>query len=78
MALLSDSLPAQVAALLILPLIVLAEACSWYAVLTTAQRAHAFENSLWGIAAALVVAGLLVVDPHRVAGLHLPLIAWSA
>jgi hypothetical protein len=76
MALLSDSLPAQVAALLILPLIVLAEACSWYAVLTTAQRAHAFENSLWGIAAALVVAGLLVVDPHRVAGLHLPMIAW--
>jgi hypothetical protein len=76
MALLSDSLPAQVASLLIVPLIVLAEACSWYAVLTTAQRAHALENSLWGVAAALVVAGLLVVDPHRVAGLHLPMIAW--
>ena len=76
MALLSASLPAQIASLLIVPLIVLAEVCSWYAVLTTAQRAHAFENSLWGIAAALVVAGLLVVDPHRVARLHLPMIAW--
>ena len=76
MALLSDSLPAQIASLLIMPLIVLAEACSWYAVLTTAQRAHAFENSIWGISAALVVASLLVMEPHRVAGLYLPMIAW--
>jgi hypothetical protein len=55
---------------------VLAEVCSWYAVLTTAQRAHALENSIWGISAALVVAGLLVVEPHRVAGLYLPMVAW--
>ncbi len=76
MALLSDSLPVRTASLVIVPLIVVAEGCSWYAVLTTAQRAHALENSIWGISAALVVASLLVVEPHRVAGLYLPMIAW--
>ncbi len=76
MALLSDSLPVRTVSLVIVPLIVLAEGCSWYAVLTTEQRAHALENSIWGISAALVVASLLVVEPHRVAGLYLPMIAW--
>jgi hypothetical protein len=54
----------------VMPLIVLAEICSWYAVLTTGQRAHAAENSLWGAAAALAVIGLLVAEPHRLAALY--------
>jgi hypothetical protein len=45
----------RLASLLILPLIVTAEICSWQAVLTTSNRGHIFENSLWGIAAALIV-----------------------
>jgi hypothetical protein len=45
-------------------------------VLTTAQRGHIAENSLWGISAALVVASLLVIGPHRLAELHPPMIAW--
>jgi hypothetical protein len=76
MALLSDSLPVLAASVVIVPLIVLAEVCSWYAVLTTAQRPHALENSIWGISAALLVASLLVVEPHRITGLYLPMIAW--
>lgn len=60
------------------PLIVLAEICSWYAVLTTAQRAHAAENSLWGLAAALAVIGMLVIGPHRSAGLYAATIAGGA
>jgi hypothetical protein len=76
MALLTDSLPVQTVSLLIVPLIVFAEGCSWYAVLTTAQRAHALENSIWGVSAALVVASLLIVEPHRVAGLYLPMVGW--
>jgi hypothetical protein len=76
MAFLSHSLPAQTVSVLIVPLIVLAEGCSWYAVLTTAQRAHAAENSIWGLCAALVVASLLMMEPHRVAGLSGPVIAW--
>jgi len=54
----------------VVPLIMLAEACSWYAVLTTEQRAHAVENSLWGLSAALAVAGMLVIGPHRLAALY--------
>jgi hypothetical protein len=76
MAILSDSLPVRTVSLLIVPLIVVAEGCSWYAVLTTAQRAHALENSIWGVSAALVVASLLAIEPHRVAGLYLPMITW--
>jgi len=57
---------------------VLAEICSWYAVLTTGQRAHAAENSLWGVAAALAVIGLLVIEPHRVAALYPVTIAGGA
>ena len=65
----------QAVSLAIVPLIVLAEGCSWYAVLTTGQRAHAAENSLWGLAAALAVASMLVAGPHRLASLYLPIIA---
>ena len=66
----------QVVSVAIVPLIVLAEGCSWHAVLTTAQRGHIAENSLWGISAALVVASLLVIGPQRLAELHPPMIAW--
>ena len=43
---------------LIVPLIAIAEVCSWSAVLTTANLGHVAENSLWGVSAALVVIGL--------------------
>ena len=36
------------------------------------------ENSLWGLAAALVVAGMLVIGPHRLTGLYLPVITGGA
>jgi hypothetical protein len=76
MALLSHSLPVRTVSLVIVPLILIAEGCSWYAVLTTAQRAHAAENSIWGLSAALVVASLLLMEPLRFAGLYLTIIAW--
>jgi hypothetical protein len=76
LALLSGSPSAQTLSLLVMPIILLAEGCSWYAVLTTSQRAHAFENSLWGVTAALVVAGMLLIEPHRVPALHLPMMIW--
>ena len=64
--------------LTLVPLILLAEACSWYAVLTTEQRAHAVENSLWGLSAALAVAGMVVTGPHRLGALYFPMIAAGA
>jgi hypothetical protein len=66
----------QAVSLAIVPLIALAEGFSWYAVLTTDQRSHAAENSLWGLSAALLVASLLVIGPHRVAELDPSMIAW--
>jgi hypothetical protein len=68
----------QAVSLAIVPLIVLAEGFSWYAVLTTGQRAHAAENSLWGLSAALAVASMLVIGPHRLAPLYTPMIAGGA
>lgn len=44
----------RLVSLVILPLIVTAEICSWQAVLTTSNRGHIYENSLWGISAALI------------------------
>ena len=65
-------------ALAVVPLIVLAEGCSWYAVLTTEQRAHAVENSLWGLAAALVVAGVLMIGRPGLGALYPGVIAAGA
>jgi hypothetical protein len=43
----------------IVPLILLAECCSWYAVITTDYLANALENSLWAVAFSLVAVALL-------------------
>lgn len=77
-ALLAASPLVQAVSLALVPLIVLAEGCSWYAVLTTDQRAHALENSLWGLAAALAVAGMIVIGPHRLPALYPAMIAGGA
>jgi hypothetical protein len=47
-------------AMAVVPLIALAETCSWYSVLTTSNFGHVIEESLWGLTAALLVANLLV------------------
>ena len=46
---------ARVVSRLLVPLIAVAEACSWFAVLTTVNLAHVAENSIWGLSAALVI-----------------------
>jgi hypothetical protein len=76
-ALMSHSAFGLAASLAIVPLIILAEICSWYSVLTTDQRCHMAENSLWGVSAVLLVAGLLAIGPHQPAYLYVPMIAWS-
>jgi hypothetical protein len=60
--------------LTIVPLIAIAELCSWSAVLTTANIGHVFENSLWGVSAALIVASLLALGPRWPTS-HRPLLA---
>jgi hypothetical protein len=48
----------------VVPLILLAEGCSWYAVITTNSAGNAIENSLWAVAFLLIAAGLcrLVIE----------------
>jgi hypothetical protein len=43
----------------IMPLIVLAECCSWYAVITTDYLGNVFENSLWTVTFLLIAIALL-------------------
>ena len=77
-AVLSASSFGQAVSVVIVPLVVVAEVCSWHAVLTTSQRGHILENSIWGLSAALLVASLLTIGPHRLEELYPPMIAWSA
>ena len=51
----------RMVSLAIVPLILIAEVCSWHAVLTTNNLGHVFENSLWGISAGLIVACLVAI-----------------
>jgi hypothetical protein len=76
LAVLTHSPMGQVVSIAIVPLIALAQGCCWHAVLTTAQRGHIVENSIWGVSAALVVISLLMIGPHRLAQLYPPTIAW--
>jgi hypothetical protein len=41
----------------LVPLIVVAEMCSWYAVLSTCYLGNVFEESLWALSATLLLAG---------------------
>lgn len=73
----SGSTVAAWAGRLILPLIVLAEVCSWNAVLTTSNLGHVFEESLWGLCALLAVAGFVHAGPRSRPGLR-PALAGAA
>jgi hypothetical protein len=64
--------------LTIVPLLVIAEIYSWQAVLTTSNRGHIFENSLWGISAALIVASLIAIASHIPASRSHMLAVWIA
>ena len=45
----------------IVPLIVLAECCSWYAVITTSYLGNTLENSLWAVTFVLIAVALLLL-----------------
>jgi len=59
-----QSKPGRMAAMAVVPLIAVAETCSWYSVLTTSNIGHVIEESLWGISAMLLVISLLSMWPR--------------
>jgi hypothetical protein len=46
-------------ALIIVPLILIAEACSWYAVITTSYLGNTLENSIWTVTFLLIAVALV-------------------
>jgi hypothetical protein len=48
----------------LVPLIAIAEVCSWTAVLTTNYLLHAVENSLWTLGAALALIAIALLRPR--------------
>jgi hypothetical protein len=75
---LTGSMVGRVVSLALLPLIVVAETCSWYSVLTTSNVGHVAEESLWGVSVALLVASVAVILPRCAAERRPALIAWCA
>ena len=67
---------ARIVSVILVPLIVTAETCSWYAVLTTDNLAHVAENSLWGLSGALVIGGIVTVIPRYAALRRRAMLAW--
>jgi hypothetical protein len=51
-------------AVVVVPMIIVAQCCSWYGVLTTNYLAHAIENSIWAAAFLLVGIGLCRLLPE--------------
>jgi hypothetical protein len=50
---------ARIVSRVLVPIIAVAELCSWYAVLSTNYLGNAFEQSIWTFSAVLVVLGLV-------------------
>jgi len=66
----------RVTALVMVPLIGVAELCSWYSVLTTSNLGHVLEESIWAVSAGLLVTSLLAIWPRCSASLRPLLAAW--
>jgi len=54
----------KMVALLLLPIIFVAECASWYAILSTNYFGHVVENSIWTFSALLLLASLVLLWPH--------------
>jgi hypothetical protein len=68
----------NVTAVVMVPLIAIAEICSWYSVLTTSNIGHVLEESIWAVSAGLLVTSLLWIWPRCSPSLRPLLAAWCA
>ncbi|MDD3352025.1 hypothetical protein [Zoogloea sp.] len=73
----TDSAVGQRTARVLVPLIVVAEICSWHAVLTTSNLGHVIEETLWGTCAALLVLSLIEIWPRSPRRLQPLLLLWG-
>jgi hypothetical protein len=61
----------------LIPLVAVAELCSWYSVLTTSNIGHVIEESIWGLSAALLVASVVAIWMRCSAGYRHVLVTWG-
>jgi len=71
----AGSVVGNIASAALVPLIVIAEVCSWYSVLTTSNIGHVAEESIWGFSVMLLVASLVAIRPRCPAPLRTLLLA---
>ena len=74
----TESSLARITAVTGVPLITIAEIFSWYAVLTTSNLGHVFEEALWGLGALLLVISLAEIWPRCPQRLRPLLALWGA
>jgi len=60
----ADSSFGRTASSALVPLIAVAEVCSWYSVTTTSNLGHVFEESIWAFCAAWVVISVAIIWPR--------------
>src|SRR5208283_3236943 len=60
----AESRTGRFVSVVVVPLIAVAESCSWYSVLTTSNLGHVIEESIWGLTALMMVASALAVWPR--------------
>jgi hypothetical protein len=65
----------RMSSLAVVPLIAVAEACSWYSVLTTSNLGHIIEESIWGLTAAITVTSMAITWRRCRATRHPALVA---
>ena len=68
----------RTASWVMVPLIAVAEAFSWYSVLTTSNLGHVIEETIWGLSAALLVASLITIWPRSPASMRPLLALWCS
>ena len=72
----TGSVVGRAVSLALVPLIVVAETCSWYSVLTTSNLGHTAEESIWGLCVALLVVSVAVILPRSAPSRRPVLVAW--
>ena len=60
----TGSMLAKMVSFGLVPMIAIAETCSWYSVLTTSNVGHVAEESIWGIAVTLLIMSSAVMLPR--------------
>lgn len=66
----TDNAVGKAVSLLIVPLIAIAEICSWYSVLTTANIGHVVEESIWALSVAIMIVNIVILRPRCIGKLR--------